>query len=38
MCKVQWSHHGEDEAAWEREEKLRIDFLIFSLVLSKSRG
>jgi hypothetical protein len=26
MCKVQWSHHGEDEAAWEREEELRIDF------------
>jgi hypothetical protein len=20
MCKVQWSHHGEDEATWEREE------------------
>jgi hypothetical protein len=26
MCKVQWSHHGEDEANWEREEELRIDF------------
>jgi hypothetical protein len=26
MCKIQWSHHGEDEATWEREEKLRIDF------------
>jgi hypothetical protein len=25
-CKVQWSHHGEDEATWEREEELRIDF------------
>jgi hypothetical protein len=25
MCKVQWSHHGEDEATWEREE-LHIDF------------
>jgi hypothetical protein len=22
MCKVQWSHHGEDEATWEREELL----------------
>jgi hypothetical protein len=20
LCKVQWSHHGEDEATWEREE------------------
>jgi hypothetical protein len=26
MCKVQWSHHDEDEATWEREEELRIDF------------
>jgi hypothetical protein len=26
MCKVRWSHHGEDEATWEREEELRIDF------------
>jgi hypothetical protein len=25
-CKVQWSHHGEDEATWEREEELRIKF------------
>jgi hypothetical protein len=29
MCKVQWSHHGEDEATWGREEELRIDFPIF---------
>jgi hypothetical protein len=26
MCKVQWSHHGEDEATWEREEELWIEF------------
>jgi hypothetical protein len=26
MCKVQWSHHGEDEATWEREKELHIDF------------
>jgi hypothetical protein len=26
MCKVQWSHHGEDESTWEREEEFRIDF------------
>jgi hypothetical protein len=26
MCKVQSSHHGEDEATWEREEELRIEF------------
>jgi hypothetical protein len=26
MCKVQWSHHGEDEATRDREEELRVDF------------
>jgi hypothetical protein len=26
MCKVQWSHHDEDEATREREEDLRIEF------------
>jgi hypothetical protein len=26
MCKVQWSHHGEDEATWEREKELQLDF------------
>jgi hypothetical protein len=25
MCKVQWSHHGEDEATWEGGEELCID-------------
>jgi hypothetical protein len=33
MCKVQWSHHGEDEATWEREEELHIDFPHLSLNL-----
>jgi hypothetical protein len=23
MCRVQWSHHMEDEATWEREDELR---------------
>jgi hypothetical protein len=27
MCKVQWSHHTEDEATWEHEEELRADYL-----------
>jgi hypothetical protein len=26
MCKVQCSHQNEDEATWEREEELRIEF------------
>jgi hypothetical protein len=25
FCKVQWSHHTEEEATWEREENLRED-------------
>ena len=25
FCKVQWSHHTEDEATWEREEELLKD-------------
>jgi hypothetical protein len=27
MCKVQWSHHSEDDATWEREDELRAEFL-----------
>jgi hypothetical protein len=27
MCKVQWSHHTEDEATWEHEEELRANYL-----------
>jgi hypothetical protein len=26
MCKVQWSHHTEDEATWEHEEELRAEY------------
>jgi hypothetical protein len=26
MCKVQWSHHTEDEATWEHEEELRVHY------------
>jgi hypothetical protein len=26
MCKVQWSHHTEDEATSEHEEELRADY------------
>jgi hypothetical protein len=25
-CKVQWSHHTEDEATWEHKEELRADY------------
>jgi hypothetical protein len=26
MCKVQWSHHAEDEATCEREDELHAEF------------
>jgi hypothetical protein len=26
MCRVQWSHHSEDEATWEREDELQVEF------------
>jgi hypothetical protein len=29
MCKVQWSHHIEEEATWEREEELKAEFPSF---------
>jgi hypothetical protein len=27
ICKVQWSHHTEEEATWEREEELKAEFV-----------
>jgi hypothetical protein len=38
MCKVQWSHHTEEEATWEREEELKAEFPSFFSDPSKSRG
>jgi hypothetical protein len=35
LCKVQWSHHMEDEAIWEHENDLRADYP--ELFLSDSR-
>jgi hypothetical protein len=26
ICKVQWTHHTEEEATWEREDELKEDF------------
>ncbi|WVZ93750.1 hypothetical protein U9M48_039707 [Paspalum notatum var. saurae] len=26
MCKVKWSHHTAEEATWEREDNLRVDY------------
>jgi hypothetical protein len=36
ICKVQWSHHTEDEATWERGVESRISK--FFSDLSESRG
>jgi hypothetical protein len=38
MCKVQWSHHTEEEATSEREEELKVEFLNFFSDPSESRG
>jgi hypothetical protein len=37
MCKVQWSHHTEEEATWEREEELKAEFPSFFSNPSESR-
>jgi hypothetical protein len=37
-CKVQWSHHTEEEASWEREEELKAEFPCFFSDPSESRG
>jgi hypothetical protein len=38
MCKMQWSHHTEEEATWEREEELKAKFVSFFFDQSESRG
>jgi hypothetical protein len=38
MCKVQWSHHTEEEATWEREEEFKLEFMNFFSNPSESRG
>jgi hypothetical protein len=38
MCKVQWSHHTEEEATWERKEELKAEFLSFFTDPFESRG
>jgi hypothetical protein len=38
MCKVQWSHHSEEEANWEREDELMAEFPQLFPNLFESRG
>jgi hypothetical protein len=37
MCNVQWSHHTEEEATWEREEELKAEFSSFFFGLPNLR-
>ena len=38
FCKVQWKHHSEEEATWEREDDLRKDHPHLFASQSESRG
>jgi hypothetical protein len=38
MCRVQWSHHLEDEATWEREDELKAEFPQLFASPAESRG
>jgi hypothetical protein len=38
MCKVQWSNHTEEDATWEKEDQLKIEFPEIFSNLSESRG
>jgi hypothetical protein len=38
MCKVQWSHHTEEEVTWEWEEELKAEFLSLFSDPSESLG
>jgi len=38
FCKVQWSHHTEEEATWEREDDIREDYPHLFASRAESRG
>jgi hypothetical protein len=38
MCNVQWSNHTEEEATWEKEDQLKVEFSEIFSNLSESRG
>jgi hypothetical protein len=38
MRKVQWNHHTEEEATWEREVELKVEFPSFFSDSSESQG
>ena len=39
MCKVQWNRYSEEEATWEREEDLKVEYpQLFEATSFESRG
>jgi hypothetical protein len=38
VCKMQRSHHTEEEVTWEREEELKVEFPSFFSNPSESQG
>ena len=38
FCKVQWNHHSEEEATWEREEDLKAEHPHLFASQPESRG
>jgi hypothetical protein len=38
MCKMQWTNHTKDEATWEKEDQLKVEFPDIFSNLSQSRG
>jgi hypothetical protein len=38
MCKVQWGNHTKDEATWEKEDQLKVEFPDIFSNLTESRG
>jgi hypothetical protein len=37
MCKVQWSNHTKDEATWEKEDQLKVRYLLQYVQISGAR-
>jgi hypothetical protein len=38
MFKVKWSNHTEEEATWEKEDQLKVEFPDIFSNLSESQG
>jgi hypothetical protein len=38
MCTVQWSNHTKDEATWEKEDQLKVEFADIFFNMYETRG